>query len=202
MARGAEMTEGVMEGVTEQWTGAAGDDQGGASVPSAHGDLFDMGLREAMRAITGSSLLGRFRHSSVERLHEVLGAGDHAALSDLILDMAGGAMTCMTVARDKRLHGLDTARAMQMSGLLLRMVCLSVGDRFQGDEGALLRLEAIIATLRHWVINGEGSEMLVQTAHLMESADARLGVASPLVMPLAVSRSVLRARASGFNFAG
>lgn len=167
--------------------------------PDSPVQLFDMGVREAQKAISSTSLLIRFRQEKVASLHDILSSGDSDQVADLILDMSGQAMAGASMSKDRRLMNMDGEKAMRLSRSLLKMVVLAAGDDFRSEEGALLRLEAITRILRYWIETGEGSEMLRQTAGLMEPA-ARMGLASALVMPLTLSASVLRARRAHFNF--
>lgn len=188
-----QLSEQAPEQVPEQ-------DQMPKSAPDSPVQLFDMGMREAQKAVNNTSLLIRFRAAKVNDLHEVLSSGDSDQVADMILDMSGQAMASAPMSKDRRLLGMDGEKANRLSRSLLKMVVLAAGDDFRSEEGALLRLESITRILRYWIESGEGSEMLRQTSGLVNKPEARMGLASALVMPLALSASVLRARRAHFNF--
>lgn len=163
-------------------------------------EAFEMASRETVKAWHTTALLSMVNPGRVNDLVAAFERGGAEQLAECLSGIAGASYDAYSVKA-----GVDGSRFMQMSKLLIKMLCRDLQPAF-GSEEILARLDALFASATVWIRDGRvpgaaAEDDLGRINDLIgASPEGRLALLAPLSPAISASRVVLRAQSTSYPF--
>ena len=174
-------------------------------------ELFDMAVRQAEMAWTGTSMLARTQQSKADMLVQLYANATDKDIAATLADMAGPSFASVSMT-----GGADAQRASELAASILEMALEKVVDDrvgaraghagAQGDlASALYAIEQHLTVVRAWVEDGAhpaAPDLQKVNTLIGGRAATRLSLVAPAAPALAICGLVIRAVQSGYPFRG
>lgn len=163
-------------------------------------EAFEMASRETVKAWHTTALLSMVNPDRVNDLANVFARAEPELLAECLSNIAGSSYDAYAVKA-----GIDGSRFVQMSRLLIKMLCYDLKPA-AGSEEILARLDALFESASLWIRNGHVPGALADAdlqridALLGGTPEGRLALLAPLSPAISASRIVLRAQSTSYPF--